>query len=84
MWQTSEGEGKGKDERIKSEKIGRGRIAVNLTFLPPFLRRATQASGGASNETSCSRQRGELYIRSIFTQNKLPQSPGVRGVLPEN
>ena len=32
----SEGEGKRKDERVKREKIGRGRIAVALilTFLP--------------------------------------------------
>ena len=27
MWQASEGEGEGKDEPVKSEKIGRGRIA---------------------------------------------------------
>ena len=27
-WQASEGEGKGKDARVKREKIGRGRITV--------------------------------------------------------
>ena len=27
-WQASDGEGKGKDKRMKSDKIGRGRIAV--------------------------------------------------------
>ena len=27
-WQASEGEGKGKEERVKREKIGRGRIVV--------------------------------------------------------
>ena len=45
-----EGKGKGKDERVKREKIGRGRIAyllppaLVLTFLLPFLRPATQAT----------------------------------------
>ena len=34
--------GKGKDERVKREKIGRGRIA-HFDF-PPFLRPATQAT----------------------------------------
>ena len=33
--QASEREGKGKDERVKREKIGRGRIALILTFLSP-------------------------------------------------
>ena len=43
MWQASEGEGNGKDERVKCEKIGRGRIVVGDTSLsrahfdfPPF------------------------------------------------
>ena len=39
-------EGKGKDERVKREKIGRGRIAVGLSRahfdFPPFLQPATQ------------------------------------------
>ena len=51
MRQASEGEGKGKDERVKREKIGRRMIALGgllppaliLTFLPSFLHPATQA-----------------------------------------
>ena len=44
MVHTSEGEGKGKDEPVKREKIGRRRIALIFPFLPPFLRPATQAT----------------------------------------
>ena len=37
-WLASEREGRGKDERVKREKIGR----VHFDF-PPFLRPATEA-----------------------------------------
>ena len=42
-WQASEGEGKRKDERVKREKMGRGRIARLSSFLP-LRTPATQAS----------------------------------------
>ena len=46
-WQVSEGQGKRKDERVKREKNGRGRIAsfslLGSFDFPPFLRPATQA-----------------------------------------
>ena len=42
--QASEGEGKKKDERVKREKIGRGRIAIGdackdaiVFFIPPLI-----------------------------------------------
>ena len=48
-WQVSEGQGKGKDEHVKREKIGCGRIRVGGSpssahfGFPPFLQPATQA-----------------------------------------
>ena len=42
--QASEGEGKGKDEFVKREKIGREKIFCAQFDFPPFLRPATQAS----------------------------------------
>ena len=65
MWQASEGEGKGKHERVKRETIGRGRIVVGDASLsrahfdfPPFLRPATHAIGSTN---MCLK-----YYRSIY------------------
>ena len=52
------GRGRGKDQRVKREKIGRGKIAVILTHFdfPPFLRPARQA------RESC-----KLSLKAVFT-----------------
>ena len=66
--------GKGKDERVKHEKIGRGRIAVpspsrtHFDF-PPFLQPATQAT---LNGNANSRIYGKFLVMFQFSK-KLPK-----------
>ena len=68
--QASKEQGKGKDERVKRKKIGRGRIVVPSPFrthfdFPPYLRPVTQAN---LNGDANSRIYGKALVMFQFSK----------------
>ena len=85
-----EGKGERQDEPVNCEKIGRGRIAVGdllppaliLTFFPPFLRPATQASWIISNGNRAEWSPIRSVIIRVITKSD-DRAAGVRFVYHE-
>ena len=78
----NKGQGKGKDERVKREKIGCGRMAVpspsHTHFgFPPLLRPATQAN---FNGDANSRIYGKSLVMFQFSK-KLPKRGSLQSCL---